>query len=598
MVSTLIHITSRSRNHFWLTLGFALFLLSQCSAPATSTSATSPLLAHSVLSPPEESSKISQATPDVAETPESEPSSPTPISTPTSTPIPTKRPSPTPSPTPDPWLGEDGDPIHGLIRHDIQLREGGGPNHIRTGLITADTPIVLQARQGDWLLIEDTDGFRSGWLPLSTVEVNPSFDLLTLPVLISPPPLSELLMSHSAVTYHPTDMFFGPGFQYTVMGGSIPPSSPLQIVGRDDIGMWLQVEDSFGPSGWVLASSLRFNPTFQLMDLPMTAELYQPDILGSAEDGIWSYDWSTHYFEWGAQSHDMRHSDEMKEMGMQWMKVQHIFHENSQPRDVTGLIRQAHDRGFKILLSITGEPYPTSIDFERYVQFIGGVAALSEPPDGIEIWNEMNIDFEWPAGEINPETYVERMLKPAFVAIKNQNPNILVISGALAPTGFNNGINAWADDRYLAGMVQAQAMGYLDCVGVHYNAGATSPHQNYGHPAGGFYGWYFQPTLQMVIRTTGRIKPICITELGYLTAGDLHSYEMPANFWWAKGTTVDQHARWHKEALDLAQANGSVRLVTIFSADIYHWDGRDPQTGYAIFRPRGNCPACDAFKGR
>ncbi|MEM7798930.1 MAG: hypothetical protein AAF633_07070, partial [Chloroflexota bacterium] len=451
---------------------------------------------------------------------------PTPTITPTETPPPTATPTklptatPSPSPTQNAWETADG-----IITRDVQLRDGGGPNYNRIGLLPVGTEVKFQARQGDWILV-DSGSFLSGWVTLSTLEANPAFDLLGLPVVFSPPPLAELLQFHQAVTYQPTDVFVGPGANYALMGGTIPPNSPIQLAGRDDIGLWVQIEDEFSTGGWILASFLRYNPSYNIMDLPILVE--PPD-----REGDWDYDWSTMVFEWGAQTHDMRHSNEMQGMGMQWVKVQHKFHEYSQPRDVVGLVNQAHDRGFKILLSITGEPYPEEIDFEGYVEFMAGVSALPNPPDAVEIWNEMNIDFEWPAGEIDPVDYVEKMLKPTYLAIKESNEEIMVISGAPAPTGFNDGYHAWADDRYVAGMVQADALGFLDCVGVHYNAGATSPYWNSGHPAGNFYGWYFQPTLQMYWRTTQQIKPLCITEIGYLTDGDLPKYEMPANFWWA-----------------------------------------------------------------
>ena len=34
----------------------------------------------------------------------------------------------------------------------------------------------------------------------------------------------------------------------------------------------------------------------------------------------------------------------------------------------------------------------------------------------IEVWNEMNIDFEWPKGQISPSAYVNNMLAPAYNA--------------------------------------------------------------------------------------------------------------------------------------------------------------------------------------
>ena len=47
----------------------------------------------------------------------------------------------------------------------------------------------------------------------------------------------------------------------------------------------------------------------------------------------------------------------------------------------------------------------------------------------IEVWNEMNLDREWPQGQINPATYVQ-MLAKSYTAIKAANASVMVISGA------------------------------------------------------------------------------------------------------------------------------------------------------------------------
>ena len=122
----------------------------------------------------------------------------------------------------------------------------------------------------------------------------------------------------------------------------------------------------------------------------------------------------------------------MSYAGMNWVKFQHKWGPGDDPSAVAGRIQQAHANGFKVLLSIPGsETYPSSIDFNGYVEFLRGVAALG--PDAIEVWNEENIDFEWPAGRLIPTSYVNNMLAPAYNAIKGANSSVMVISGAPAP---------------------------------------------------------------------------------------------------------------------------------------------------------------------
>jgi LysM repeat protein len=302
-------------------------------------------------------------------------------------------------------------------------------------------------------------------------------------------------------------------------------------------------------------------------------------------------------FELGGQTQTFANPQAMQNSGMAWVKLQYKWAAGDTADAIGDQIAQAKTAGFKVLVSVTGKtPYPTpnSIDFAAFTQFMSALAAKG--PDAIEVWNEQNIDFEWPAGQIDPATYVNSMLAPAYQAIKAANPAIGVISGAPAPTGFDNGTNAWADNRYIAGMRAAGAANYADCIGVHYNAGATSPSATSGHPGGSHYSWYFRPMLDLYYNTFGGSRQVCWTELGYLSGEGFSG--LPANFAWAAGTTVQEQAQWLAEARDLSAASGRVRLMIVYNVDFTFFDpASDPQAGYAMIRPDGSCPACDAFAG-
>ncbi|MDJ0755474.1 MAG: LysM peptidoglycan-binding domain-containing protein [Ardenticatenaceae bacterium] len=299
----------------------------------------------------------------------------------------------------------------------------------------------------------------------------------------------------------------------------------------------------------------------------------------------------------GGQTQTFANTGLMQDIGMTWVKVQFKWSPGNSAGDVAGVINQAKGAGFKVLVSMPGATtYPSSIDFDAYVRFLGEVAALPTPPDAMEVWNEQNIDFEWPAGEISPTDYVNRMLAPGYNAIKNANSNILVISGAPAPTGFDNTTNAWADDRYIRGMAAAGAANYADCIGIHFNAGATSPNSSTGHPAGTHYSWYFNPMVNTYSNAFGSSRPLCFTEIGFLSGDGFNG--LPPNFAWASGTSVQEHAQWLGEALQRSSIDSRITMFIIYNVDftLYQSDG-DPQAGYAIVRPDGSCPACDTIKG-
>jgi hypothetical protein len=234
-------------------------------------------------------------------------------------------------------------------------------------------------------------------------------------------------------------------------------------------------------------------------------------------------------------------------------------------------------------------------NFPAYASFVGELAKLG--PDAIEIWNEENIDREWQTGAINPATYTE-LLKQAYVAIKNANRNVMVISGALAPTGAEGAYGldrVWNDDHFINGMAAAGAANYVDCIGVHHNAGATSPSATSGHPGGDHYSWYFWPTLNLYYNAFGGARKVCFTEMGYLSSGGYGG--LGPNWLWAQNTTVGQQAQWLAEAASLAANSGKVRLIIVFNVDLTYYGADDPQAGYAIIRRGGDCPACDTLHG-
>jgi hypothetical protein len=133
----------------------------------------------------------------------------------------------------------------------------------------------------------------------------------------------------------------------------------------------------------------------------------------------------------------------------------------------------------------------------------------------------------------------------------------------------------------------------MDCVGLHYNEGIIPPTQNSGDPRGGYPTYYFSSMLNRGYSPFGG-KQVCFTELGYLS-GQGFAQAIPANFAWAANTTVAQHASWLAGAASAAAQSGKVRLMIVWNVDFPLFTATDPMGGYAMFRPDGSCPACDAL---
>jgi hypothetical protein len=312
---------------------------------------------------------------------------------------------------------------------------------------------------------------------------------------------------------------------------------------------------------------------------------------GAGSISVGTFEYGGHVTSTGSD----RAANAMRQAGMTWMKVQVRYGRGQAPGSVSGVIADARARGFKILLGVVGSPNELAAGGSGYLDdfanFLGGVAA--QGPDAIEVWNEPNIDREWPTGQISGATYAD-MLRRAYNAIKGANGSVLVISGAPAPTGAEAAFPGQVvnDDRWIRQMIDAGGLQYMDCLGAHYNEGIVPPSATSGDPRDNYYTRYFASMLDTYWNLVGGQKPICFTELGYLTPEGYPPLD--PFFGWAQNVTVQQQAAWLAQAAALASQSGRVRLFIVWNVDFTLY-GSDPQAGYAMIRPDGSCPACQAL---
>lgn len=176
------------------------------------------------------------------------------------------------------------------------------------------------------------------------------------------------------------------------------------------------------------------------------------------------------------------------DLGMEWVKTQVRWRDfepnpNEYNWAILDLVMPSAERlGIKQALSIVTAPdwarepgadlskQGPPANVQDYVDFVlkvierypGQVAA-------IEVWNEMNIDREWssPNG-LSARNYVA-LLQATYNAVKAVDPGILIITGALSPTGWDDGVSAINDFRYTDMLIQAGVLNYADCYGAHAN---------------------------------------------------------------------------------------------------------------------------------
>ncbi|PJF36883.1 MAG: hypothetical protein CUN49_03205 [Candidatus Thermofonsia Clade 1 bacterium] len=385
----------------------------------------------------------------------------------------------------------------------------------------------------------------------------------------------------------------------------------VEISGRSTIRGWGYGRSEAGAVGWVVLQYLEFPANANLSELPIVPPDAPTNPAGGAAAPAAGGDTggatpvpaappppaasgaNLRGFELGGQVQSLSPAtvNAMRRAGMTWVKRQAKEGDGA----AFAYISEAKANGFKILLSVIGnidlvvEPSYQDV----YANFVGQLAAAGA--DAIEVWNEQNIDREWKRGAISPVTYTQLLAK-AYNAIKANNPNTLVISGAPAPTGAEAAFGSdrvWNDDRYAQGMAAAGAGRYADCIGLHYNEGIISPNQRSGDPRGDNYPTrYFDGQIARGLNPFGG-KRGCFTELGYLSPQGYGP--LPGNFAWAANVTVQQQAQWLAEAAVRAAQSGRIRLLIVFNVDFTYYGADDPQAGYAMIRPDGSCPACETL---
>lgn len=284
----------------------------------------------------------------------------------------------------------------------------------------------------------------------------------------------------------------------------------------------------------------------------------------------------------------------MQSARMTWVKAWIGSGQDADLVPIRDFIEQGHQAGFKVLLTVTGDPAEMAVVgddyFPVFAEFVEKVASLG--PDGIEVWTAMNT-----AGKIDSASYVS-LLAQVHTAIKAVNPDILVITGALNPIGFfgatdctDMGCN---DDVYAQQMAEAGAADFADCIGVMYIDGIVSPAQTSGDPRGDYATRYFPTMIERAAAPfAGEDIPLCFTGLGYLSA---EGYEAtwPDYLSFARNTSVTQQAKWLRDAVLIARDDGRIALVIAQYIDNVSTNG-DSFSGMAIIRADGTCPACQAI---
>lgn len=284
----------------------------------------------------------------------------------------------------------------------------------------------------------------------------------------------------------------------------------------------------------------------------------------------------------------------------------------------------AAEHGLKVMASVVTAPnwareqgvdlskHGPPADSQTYVNFVTAlVQRYAGKIHAIEVWNEQNLDREWTSvNGLSAANYVT-LLRQTYTAIKNIDPGIIIISGALSPTGGwtepDGRVSALDDFVYMDQLIAAGMLNYSDCVGAHhngYNIGPDVPWDNVPNdPSATFRGpfdnrhhsWSFYSTLTTYaekIRLAGGEQGLCVTEFGWPSTEDMDG--SPPGFGFADDNTLEEQREWTILAMDLMGEWGTVWLAFVWNLNYgpqAGWDSNNDNVPYSIigkdwnFRP-------------
>lgn len=327
-----------------------------------------------------------------------------------------------------------------------------------------------------------------------------------------------------------------------------------------------------------------------------------------------------------ADGNHQRIFDHVNAMGLGWVKQQvEWFHYNPEQSQydwsaLDRIVDAANASGVNVLFSVVkapdwARPNPEYTDYtvdgppadpSTYGTFLQALAARYKGRvEAYEVWNEQNLWYEWGGrGEMDAAEYVE-LLQVAYAAIKSADPDAVVVSGGLAPTGVVVNEDAVDDRLYLKQMYEAGLADYCDAIGAHpsgynnppdasYSGDPTTPNFK-GHPS-----FFFRDTMEdyrdiMIAYSDGH-KRIWATEFGWASVDGL-GVDPVAGYEYASDNTEEEQATYIVRAYEMGRSWGWVGPMFLWNLNFAPVCGvHDEKAAFSIvyedWTPR---PAYDAL---
>lgn len=320
-------------------------------------------------------------------------------------------------------------------------------------------------------------------------------------------------------------------------------------------------------------------------------------------------------FMWWRPDLAVRDLQLIDEMGFGWVKQNFAWRdiETNEKGEhdwwkADTIVQQVEDAGLNLLVRLDHQPFwaqedPDSplnnaspADLQDFADFCGEVAGrYAGRIAAYQVWNEPNLTREWGNERPDPGGYTE-LLRVCYEAIKRADPQAIVISAGLAPTGQTLPV-AIPDTDFLQGMYDAGAADYFDVLGVNAPGYAAPPEMSPEEAAERWTHRSFtfrrvEDMRDVMVANGDEKKQVAILEMGWTLDEVNESYAWHA-------VDAQTQADYLVRAYEYARENWQPwigLMTTIYIAD-YTWTEENEQYWWAITLPDGTPrPAYHALK--
>jgi hypothetical protein len=300
-------------------------------------------------------------------------------------------------------------------------------------------------------------------------------------------------------------------------------------------------------------------------------------------------------------------------LGVGWIKHQVQWHtiehgpDDFDWQNLDRVVDGADRYGFKILLSVTrapdwtreveleGGPPADYAEFGRFMEQLAG--RYRGRVEAYELWNEPNLAREWRGDTLDPSRFASLVAAGAS-GVRAADPDAIVVSGAPAVTGIDDGKTALADRSFLSGMLEAGIAEHVDAIGAHPYGYANPPHESVAdethtatshndHPT-----FFFRDTLEdyhrIMLEQGVEDHQIWVTEFGWPSPEGIGEMDMTG---WEYGREVSEaeQADYVVQAFHMGDQRPWVGPMFLWNLNLAHiWGADNTFSAYSLVRPDGS----------